>query len=157
MFGKKTEWYRFIQPLVQELDAKSRATPCEDEAGNREIVLEAMELYQICEKKYLHWYAKSVASSFTLGGGVAAGASTFGISALATLATYGSLHTNINKKLRWQALKNQCKNIGLSAAPFADLEFLRKRASIFSFVRPFLFGVGMVGFDDVYRFLNSSD
>ena len=134
MFGKKADSYEAIQSLVVALDAKNLATAPADTAGNNLIVVEAMGLYQVCKKQYFRWGGKATSSALGVGLGIA---TSFGLSFLFS-AMSGVNRTQ--KAQQWQRLKNRCKQIGLSVARFADMEFIRKGESVFTILKPILFG-----------------
>lgn len=128
------ESYVIVQRRVEALHAKNLATPYADRAGNDAIVLEAMELYQICKKEYFHWGGKGVRSVCAIAIGIA---TTCGLSSIVSSAL---LPRNCDMCQKWQALKNRCKETGEYAARYANLAFIRRSESPLTVITPVLTG-----------------
>lgn len=139
------ERYKDMKPRVNALVVLKNNTPASDRTANAEIVVEAMKLYQLCKKKYMHWDGRATGSFVGLGLGTAGAAATAGVS---VVAAYGFYARSVAKSDAWKLLKNKCKEIGEAAAENSDMEFTRTSEGIMTFLRPFMMAGGdeMIGF-----------
>lgn len=133
------ERYKDMKPRVDALEALKNETPLKDRAKNSEIVQEAMELYQLCKKKYLHWDGKATGYFVGLGVGIVCAAATAGLSVLAAYLLYA--HSR-GKSDAWKTLKDKCKGIGEAAAENSDMEFTKTSEGVMTFLKPFVMAGG---------------
>jgi len=137
-----------MEPRVEALRRRQKATLASDKAGNDKIVLEAKTCYQACKKKYVHWSEKTGSCMFLFAVFVGA-VPTCGISFI--VGGLVCIH-HCEKISNWQALKNACKEIGQSAAKHADMKFTQTSEGAWTFVQPI---VNMVLDDfNILDFLN---
>lgn len=129
------ERHKGMMPKVYALETLHNATPAQDREKNSEIVGEAMKLYQLCKRKYMHWDGKAAGAAVGIGVGIAGAAVTSGLSIVAACWLYGG---SLAKSEAWQLLKNKCKEIGEAAVQNSDMEFTKTSEGTMTFLSPFM-------------------